>query len=733
MKLEEIKNSPFYAVEVGATITDAHTGFGATVIKSPITKFIEDCHQTTHMTGESSYVYSDNLNQGSLAIAGSYGVSGVSKLEAGLTVYAGKSSASSSKNIALEYYLQILSGIEYINFTDLSVMDLVNSLMEGPKNKLLLCLDYFTKIQTIIRDEQIDLLKVIAGDLVHPTIINLMEQWYKSINSFHRDYGNGMVAGVIWGGIGEVKLNIESAASESKWKYGASGKFSYASINKSLTIAAAYDGANSNRNSKVNVKVSTEAIGEVVTKQVTAWADMVNKKAFEEICNISLLNSAPPFDKKPDIPAVPDFIKPNKEKSVTDLFEKIGDLKSLEAYAKAQAYEKAKKDNPDLTLEEFLKNADQKTDTGKIENLENKIKSNAIDTLKEAENTQAKIKNDVALENIEHKRLEKAANGLSVLGTWIINWSDLFPWLATGYNNEINENDNISLIIQKQVMLQDLIALRNLYLLFANSAIKDSSTLGIEDFQVLSKSFSDAITELQQNFEKDDVIKMAKDKLNRESLPIYEYWNENYFLRSAELGFGISIENKLAPLSSISEVEDMDKYFLKLIYPTYACIIKEPKDYSSFHKSITGIPLITPGKKVYLMGQNNMFLSGIKKENQVIFSRDIAMALEFKTDKVNKKLYYDELNINLYPIQFKHAEGLEWNGRIISNNVAANKDILRKINALKNDLAKQRNYSYSSDFFTQSFDWTPETCYSLQSLRTQYFGLIPSIGNIFKS
>lgn len=734
MTSKEIQNSPFYAVEVGSTITDAHSGFGATIIKSPITKFIEDSHQSTHMTGESSYVYSDSLNQGSLAVSGSYGVSGVSKLEAGLAAYAGKSSASSNKNIALEYYIQILSGIEYINFTDLTVMDLVNSLMEGPKKKLLVCLDYFTQIQTIIKDEDIDLLKVITGDVVHPTIINLMEQWYKSINSFHRDYGNGLVAGVIWGGIGEVKLNIENAASESKWKYGASGKFSYASINKSLTIAAAYDGANSNRNSNVTVHVSTEAIGDVVTKQVTAWADLVNHKAFNEICNISLLNSAPPFDKKPDIPTVPDFVKPNKEKSVTDLFEKIGDLKSLEAYAKAQAYEKAKKDNPDLTLEEFLKKADQKTDTAEIDVLQNKIENNAIDTSIPPKNVQTKVRNDATLENMGQQRLEKAVNGLSVLGTWIINWSDLFPWLATGYNNEINQNDNISLIIQKQVMMQDLIALRNLYLLFANSAIKDSRALDIQDFDVLSKSFADAIIELQKNFEKDNAIDLAKEKLNRESLPIYEYWNQNYFLRSAELGFGISIKDERAPLSTITEAEDVDKEFLKLIYPTYSCMIKEPKDYSSFHKSITGIPLITPKKEVYLLGQNNMFLAGVKKkEQEVIFSRDISIALKLEVDKDRKKLYHSAHDINLYPIQFKHAENLKWNGRIISNNVSANKDILKKINALKADLAKQRNYSFSSDFFTQSFDWTPETCYSLQSLRTQYFGLIPPIGNIFKS
>lgn len=730
MNVKNIQNSPFYAVEVGSTIVNGQHGFSASILNTPITKFNMDVEQSVHMSGESSYIYADQLNQGSIGVSGSYGTSGVSKFEAGISAYAGKSTASTTKSIDLDYYIQILSGVEYINFPDLNVMDIVNSLMSGPKKMLLDSLSAYTEVQEYVRENQIDLLKALAEIKKFPKLEELFTNWLKSVNTFHKNYGDGVVVGIIWGGIGQVKLKIESNSSENKWKYGGASKFSYAGVDKSVSIAAAYDGANSNRNSKVNTTLSSYAIGEVVQEQVNKWTAQLSNKAFDEICNISLLNSAPPLDKKPDIPAIPEFIKPQKEKKVTDLFDKIGSLDNLEAYAKAAAYEEKKKNGDATTLEEFLKKTSEPANIDNIKRVKNSAENNDINTQHTTPTTK-KATDNKALNNPSENQIKKA-NGLSVLGTWIVNWADLFPWLATGYYNQIDDISDINHTLQKQVMLQDFIALRNLYRLFSNSGI-NAADVGIINFEILSKRFDDALEYLTSNFDHDDATELSLNHLDKDAKAIYTYWNENSFLRFAELGLGISLNNKFAIAKTIEKVDKVNDKHLNLIYRTYKCEINNPSDYSLFKDSITGIPLITPKGKVYLIGQNNMFLSAVTKDSGT-FTRDASKALVFVANKEGRLLKNNGSQteaVYLYPIQFQHAKNLNWSGRIISNNIASNKQIMDKIGLLKNELSRLNTYSFSSDFFTKGSSWSPETCYSPQSLKTQYYGLIPSVGNIF--
>lgn len=71
---------------------------------------------------------------------------------------------------------------------------------------------------------------------------------------------------------------------------------------------------------------------------------------------------------------------------------------------------------------------------------------------------------------------------------------------------------------------------------------------------------------------------------------------------------------------------------MKLIYNTYSFDMKDDMNYSNFNKSITGTPLITPKKTVYLVGQNNMFLSEMDEINAKL-SRDIENAITFVAGK----------------------------------------------------------------------------------------------------
>lgn len=54
------------------------------------------------MRGEVSLVYTKALNQASASFAGSYGVSGVAKLSAAVSAYAGFSSAASDKSVNID-------------------------------------------------------------------------------------------------------------------------------------------------------------------------------------------------------------------------------------------------------------------------------------------------------------------------------------------------------------------------------------------------------------------------------------------------------------------------------------------------------------------------------------------------------------------------------------------------------------------------------------------------------
>lgn len=58
-----------------------------------------------------------------------------------------------------------------------------------------------------------------------------------------------------------------------------------------------------------------------------------------------------------------EFVKPKTGKDIAGKVGEIKDLKGLEALAKASAYDGAKKRDPSLTLEEFLRRANDPSNT----------------------------------------------------------------------------------------------------------------------------------------------------------------------------------------------------------------------------------------------------------------------------------------------------------------------------------------------------------------------------------
>lgn len=721
--------NPFYAVEVGSIVRGDTGRFQASIIKAPITKMIPDKEVTQTMTGWSSYVYTDSLNQGSIGVSGSYGISALASINAGLSVYAGNSAAELTKKVSVNYNVQMLSGVEYVNFNDLKAEDLINSLQENPKQMALTALDKYNELIKKLGPN--DLLTIMQNPDQHPEIIKLVGEWVKAVQKFFKEHGDGIVVGVVWGGMGTVSLQMISSSGESSWKYGTKGNFSYSGVGKAITVEAAYDGSNSKRESKVDVNTSSWSSGGCVQAQVAEWSKVVEGKAFETISSISLLEKAPQVSAVKDPPKIPEFKTPAKDPKVTDKIKEITSLDSLSAFAKASAYEKAKETEKDLTLDEFLERSQKPADPQVVINLKNEVSANNLNVLqqnvvqKEVKLTANFEKNEqLESKTVELSETQKKDDSYTVLGVWISNWPDLFPWMATGYLNEIDDMSSTHEIIKKQCMIQDFLTLGKTYYMLEVSGISNSD-FKMSPFNQIAASFSQQAGYIRDNFDDKDVIQKAYDQLSTDAQKIYKKWNDIKFLRSAELGLGVMYQGKKSIVNVITKTDHVASY-TRVWYKTEECSFL-PKNYSAFSTFLKVIPFITPDGDVYAFGPSQMLLNQMNND-EAIFSRRPISAMKFEVDATNRTLKKGD--IILYPIGFNAAKDISssWQGQSISTNVASIKNINEHLENAVKAMKELNTYSFSSSNWDPN--WKPEDYYSIHSIKKQYIGIVKELPNI---
>jgi hypothetical protein len=109
---------------------------------------------------------------------------------------------------------------------------------------------------------------------------NLHKQWADKASEFRRNYGEGMVVGVLLGGIGQANMTVVNQAEASAWKYGGAAKFSYAGLASSVAVEATYDASGTRDMSKVRVQCMGGYSGACVAGQVKSWTNKLNDKAF---------------------------------------------------------------------------------------------------------------------------------------------------------------------------------------------------------------------------------------------------------------------------------------------------------------------------------------------------------------------------------------------------------------------------------------------------------------------
>lgn len=749
--MSDIQMNPFYSVRIGSTVDASTSRMGTSVIdeQCAITSLKTETDMRTFMTGESSYLYTDKLNQGSMGVSGSYGISGVGKISSAVSAYAGNSSANSDSSIKLNYNVQLLAGVEHINFDNLNAEALLTSLKTGPKQLALEALTKFNKVNAILNGG--DLLAILRDEAKKNIVNTALQEWYEAVQDFFREYGDGVVVGVMWGGLGTVSLNIDNESQESNWKYGSRGNFSYSDIGMAVTVEAAYDGSQRKAMAGAKVSITATALGDCIAPQVKTWRESLEKLAVEKLDKLATakpLESAPNVDSLKVAPSIPSFEKPSKEPSIASKFQEIKDLKGLEAFAIASAYDTAKKDpaNKDLTLDNFIRQSKEKANTAAAAKLKADVQTNNVSVL--SANAAPRSAMPQALKSrrqpitfVEAAPLSaqsrtatatvtnnnsSATNTFTVLGTWIANWSDLFPWLATAYLNEVEGLEVAQEMLKKQCMIQDMLALGKLYRMLDATGIK-AADFGIRaSFRQIADSFSQQVPFLKENLNNENSIEHSFSNLISEAQGIYRHWDNIKFLRSAELGMGVlNGENSIT--EDIVSQQVINK-FTHVTYKAEHCSFTEGGGYSPFSTFLKLMPFITPNGDIYAFGPSNMLLKGAVTAG-IVFSKNGTTALKLQADMEKKMLKNG--SFKLYPIPFRAAQGISWKGQSLSTNIGSIKHLNQRLSEVNKELEKMNAYSFSSNNWNSK--WTPETNYHINSIKTQYVGIIEAVKSVFKN
>jgi hypothetical protein len=733
--------NPLYGITIGSTVSSLNGEFKAGVVTEPVSVMHSQIETYKSMSGESSYVYSDMMNQGSFGMSGSYGVAGVSKLKSSLSAYVGNSSASSSKSVNVNYNALSVAGVEYIDFGMLTASDFLASLDKATQQNAILVLDAYNAVIQEAEKLDIDLRNPPSEDSpAYQELKPYIGHWVSLSELFVQNFGDGLVVGVAWGAFGSVTMEITSESQANSWEYGGQADFSYAGVGSSVAVKATYDGSNSSNYADVKVACTSYVSGSILVPQIDKWLDQVINKTFAELADVKVMELAPNMTITQGAPVIPEFEKPQPSSSITSKVGEIKDLNGLQALAKASAYDRAKKTDPNLSLDDFLKQSEEPAYTEKLEELRKAVSENEIDTL-------GIIDKASQVPGLAKSSMNKPANTVQLsssanadlsdyvpLGVWISNWADLLPWMAQGYYNSIEHLDGIEQL-RERVMLQDFQALARLYYTADSSGITsikrvDRTLPNIETLDI-GNSFAHAAAILQENSGNVEEVKKIVRGLGNSAEAIYRFWNKHPFLRDAELAFGLIRnleENGKVISKSINSIEGGGSETSQPYSLTPCPFNPEDGNYTAFTKYYKVLSLITPDEEVWAFGPEQGGLSAIYDHEAIFTKPGRAKYIKFTCDNDNKVLKHEDLNIVLYPIPFSAAENVNWKGMSASSNVASVSGLNQSLASLNKQLNELNAWTFSSDRWNTG--WNGETYYIQKQVKKHYVGLIDEIKTV---
>jgi len=718
------------------------------VIDGSITKTIVQSQEWKSMSGNSNYAYTKEMNQGSLGVSGSYGLSGLSTVDAAVSAYVGHSSATSGKSVQLNYEVKVLGGIQHIDFDNLTAATLCAALADTPRQMLEDALEKYnalnTALEPLIASDK-TLLNVLGDPATYPEESRLYDEWSQAVSDFNRSYGDAIVIGVAWGGIGTVSMDIKTKSDDSSWKYGGEAEFSYAGPAASVAVSAAYDGSQSKGKADVTVICTSFASGSCVKTQTDAWFNEVDGKAFSELADVNVLDKAPDMTLAAKPPKVPAFVKPKPDSTLVSKLGEIKDLKGLKAYAQASAYDKAvaaakKAGKEPPALSDFLKNTENPADAGGVARLAESVEGNDVNALSpdndndgppppggsHAGRAMAVDAQPMLAPAAARAEEDDAFSDYVPLGVWVASWADLFPWLATGYLNSVTDTKQADSSIRYRVLIQDFLALSKLYYI-ADSCKFSFPNVSKIDFKKIADSFAGSCATLQQSGPPaiQDVLK----GLSKDAMAIYKKWNENYFLRGCELGLAVLDNSGYSPKIPISQ---------ELIADGSKCAF-DPETrtpYSEFANCYKLLPLILPDGTILAIGPDQSLLVDYDEDSdKFIFSHGpTGNPLGFTANAAEKTLHFDGFEdeftltlIRMYPVPFSAANGIEWRGQAFSTNVAADNGLRSQLSQIKDNLGELPAWSFSSEAWSPA--WTGGRGYSTRGVRKRYVGLVAGLAD----
>lgn len=730
MSDEQKSNYPIMYGRVGSIVKKGKI-MVADVLQDGVTKFKSGGEGKTFMSGRSNYVQSKEMNKGSFGVSGSYGISGISKVEASVGGYAGKAIAIGAQSMTVYYNAYLSSGIEYLDVNNLNIIDLINSMTKNPKAKMLEIINNFNDVMNQINGQDLENLD-----------ISVFEKWMKSVDEFKEHYGESLVVAVHWGAFGSVKMTMSNTDSAQQTNYGAEGNFSYSNVVASVSVKGSYDGNNSNTNAGVKVDVHGSFKGSSISTIIDGWVAKAQGKSFDELANVKMLAEVPPL-KVPAgiIPKVPPFVEPIEtpaevdgkmvDKPVTESIKKVKDLEGLKSFSLSSLFGKLKKKiDPAIgTIGDLIKSVGKSVNTTSLDNLLENGQEIKLDNLIESSESQAATSepNQSVIKESSHDA-EFVPLGLLTCG-----WTEFFPWLATGFDNRLEDLKNAQELLNWRSMIQDCISLSSTY-----QRVEDLK-YEARMMKQIKESFATAAEKLQNKesfISYKESMSAAFDGLTPKAKLIYKVWLNNPILRKGELGFGIVAKNVAGTKYIYSSLDvlhwDKDNKWDRIDFDQ-----ANPSVFSSFVKFY---PVILPNEKIYAFS----FVKGFVYSTRVsqgntervmdlyqLGKDPLGGAIrltEFVVDKPGKCLKpigIGSEKISLYPIPFKAAEGITWKGSAAgASTITSFSDLSENIESLKRQLSSLNNFSLSSNNF-ENISWRPDIGLSDLNVKTQYVGIIP--------
>lgn len=748
-----MSNNPLYGVTIGSTIRATTGKFSLSAVKAPISLMITQTESQKYMSGTSSYVFSEKMNQGSAGLSGAYGISGVSLLKSSLSAYVGKSSAASSKSVSVKYNANAVGGIEYINFEDLTAAGFVASLSKACQQSIITVLDAYLAVVAEVSKAKVDLLKILQKDYSRNSYLkSLVSSWVNASEKFTREFGDGLVVGVIWGAYGGVEMEMTSESESNSWKYGGQADFSYADVFASVAVKAAYDGSQSGGKANVKVNCKSYVSGSALASQIDEWFRQVADKTFNELADVNVINKAPNMDITHAVPSIPDFIQPTPADDIVEKVSEIKDLKVLDTLSQAAAYDQTKKEDPAVSFEEFVNKAEKPAKKEKLDEFKKKIFNNDIDTLSFLNNnkkdkpkkiTAEQLKPEVDLNAdallFENQMLNAGIDvGKEVdtkeyvpLGVWISNWANLFPWMAQGFYNSIDHIEGEE-AVRARVMLQDYQTLSRMYYVAHSSGITEFKRKDAAQSKVISLNIADAFANAARKMQDAmDVIDerhimQIYNSLGDAARRIYKFWNEIAFLRNCELGLGLVKDSKT--IDKLLPNADKNNNSTRQAYTLTACSF-DGTNFTVFNRAYKVLPLLTPDGDIWAFGPEQGGLSSIY-DKEVVFSKPgRAKYLIFNYKKEEKILFNKENGIKLHPIPFAAARNVDWKGMSFSTNIGAVGSLNKRLDTLSDQLGELKAWSFGNEYWDKS--WNGMEAYRQQYIKKQYIGLIDEIEHVF--